>query len=316
MLFWIFFFIWTCFGSFSTVLIERWHNKRWGIMFGRSECPTCHHILSPLELVPIFSFIFQKGKCKNCKKHIWPFYPIAEIYMWLIFMIMSWVALSFWYYVTDIMWWIFIVWGFITWIYILYDFRYMEIPDEVLVPWIYGTLILLLIWVLWENLQIFFDISTYTTFHTFLIDHISAAIILYSFLYVQILIPWGFFLLKHHKTREFLLLWLSYFTFPFTLLIDFFRKEKNSTEIDIPTWVGWWDLRVAIFIGLTLWSIHGIASFFIAYIIWSMVGVSILVWNHSKWKKSNPQIPFWPFLGIGWILSLLFYSEILNFLNI
>ncbi|MDG5786860.1 prepilin peptidase [Evansella sp. AB-P1] len=44
----------------------------------RSHCPNCKHVLSWLELIPVLSYIFQKGKCKKCKKRISPIYPIFE----------------------------------------------------------------------------------------------------------------------------------------------------------------------------------------------------------------------------------------------
>lgn len=312
----IFFLIGACFGSFSTVLIERWKHKKWGILFGRSECPSCHHTLQATELVPFFSYLFQRGRCKNCGKSIPLFYPIAEWVMGIIFALMSWVALSFDYIPTDIMWWIFIVWWFITGVYILYDMRYMEIPDEVMIPGIYGTFLLLIGWIFFENFRIQFDLSTYYTFHTFLTDHISWAIILYSFLYLQILIPGGFYLLKQKKKKDVLLLLMSYFAFPFTILIDFFWQPSSESWPEIPAWVGWGDLRVALFVGVSLWTIHGIASFFFAYMVWSIVWIFIL-YKHRKQKwKWKLTIPFWPFLGIGWILSLLTYNQILNLLNI
>lgn len=314
----IIFFIGTCFGSFSTVLIERWKSGKWGILLGRSECPSCHHTLSASELIPMFSYLFQRGKCKNCSKPISIFYPLAELFMWGIFVVMAWIGFSFWYDFSDVMWWIFIFWGFITGVYILYDIRYMEIPDQILVPGIYGTLLVLLAWLLWSEYAIFFDTLTYDTFHTFIFDHISAAIILYSFLYLQILIPWWWYLLRNKRKSDLLWLLISYFTFPFTLIIDIFRKKSdhNEQELEIPTWVGWWDLRVALFIGLTLGSIHGIASFLIAYIIGSVVGIFILAWNRKGKKITNTQIAFGPFLWFGWILSLLFYTDILNIINL
>lgn len=312
----IFFFLGLCFGSFSTVLIERWHEKKGGILLWRSECPSCHHQLSALELIPLLSYVFQNGKCRNCGKNISIFYPAAELTMGLIFAIMSWIALSFEYTPVDVMWWVFISWWFITGVYIIYDIRYMEIPDQVLVPWIYWTLILLLAGTLSSEYSIFFDVTTYQNFHTFLTDHISWAVILYTFLYIQILIPGWYFLIKNRKKMEFLELILSYFLFPITILIGLFDKSKQDSWPEIPTWVGWWDLRVAIFIWLSLWSIHGIASFLIAYIIGSFVGIIILLRNHKNHKKMSSQIAFWPFLWIGWILSLLFYNNILDLLNI
>ena len=44
----------------------------------RSECPHCHHILTPGELIPLVSWLIQKGKCRHCGAKISPRYPITE----------------------------------------------------------------------------------------------------------------------------------------------------------------------------------------------------------------------------------------------
>lgn len=46
----------------------------------RSFCPNCKHTLSPLDLVPVFSWLNLKGKCRYCKKQISSLYPIIEIF--------------------------------------------------------------------------------------------------------------------------------------------------------------------------------------------------------------------------------------------
>ena len=46
---------------------------------GRSRCPECGHTLSALELVPIFSWIFLRGRCRSCHKPISARYPITEL---------------------------------------------------------------------------------------------------------------------------------------------------------------------------------------------------------------------------------------------
>ena len=51
---------------------QKWSGK------SRSACPHCGHVLSPLELIPLFSWLFQKGKCRSCKAPISIRYPITE----------------------------------------------------------------------------------------------------------------------------------------------------------------------------------------------------------------------------------------------
>ena len=44
----------------------------------RSECPHCHHVLTPLELIPLLSWLIQKGKCRHCGANVSKRYPITE----------------------------------------------------------------------------------------------------------------------------------------------------------------------------------------------------------------------------------------------
>ncbi len=46
---------------------------------GRSSCPECHHTLGPLELVPVISYLLQRGKCRHCGCRISPGYLIVEL---------------------------------------------------------------------------------------------------------------------------------------------------------------------------------------------------------------------------------------------
>lgn len=66
-------------GSFTTMLVWRLHNDEPGIFWGRSKCPKCKKSLSITELIPLLSWLFQRGKCKKCGKSISPFYPFVEI---------------------------------------------------------------------------------------------------------------------------------------------------------------------------------------------------------------------------------------------
>ncbi|MDO4952540.1 MAG: prepilin peptidase [Synergistaceae bacterium] len=59
-----------CLASFVLAAAERTlEEKKW---YGaeRSKCDSCGKTLTAAELFPIFSFLFQKGRCKNCKAEI------------------------------------------------------------------------------------------------------------------------------------------------------------------------------------------------------------------------------------------------------
>jgi leader peptidase (prepilin peptidase) / N-methyltransferase len=53
------------FGSFIAALVIRWPLGR-SVSSGRSACDACGHELSTVELIPIVSALFQRGKCRHC----------------------------------------------------------------------------------------------------------------------------------------------------------------------------------------------------------------------------------------------------------
>lgn len=64
-------------GSFLNAVIFRLHTGK-SIVSGRSECMRCHHQLAAIDLVPLFSFLFLRGRCHYCRKKISWQYPIIE----------------------------------------------------------------------------------------------------------------------------------------------------------------------------------------------------------------------------------------------
>ena len=71
-------------GSFLNVLILRLPQDK--SVGGRSHCMNCNHELSAKELVPVFSYIFLRGKCSRCGHRISPRYWIIEIATGLLFL--------------------------------------------------------------------------------------------------------------------------------------------------------------------------------------------------------------------------------------
>ncbi len=71
-------------GSFLNVVILRLPQEK--TLSGRSACPSCGHVLSPFELVPLFSFVFLLGKCRNCRKRISWRYFLIELFTGLMFL--------------------------------------------------------------------------------------------------------------------------------------------------------------------------------------------------------------------------------------
>lgn len=84
----ILFIIGALFGSFYTLAVYR-IPKRQDITHKHSYCPNCNHKLGFLDLIPIFSYIFLRGKCRYCKQKIRPRYLILEILSGLLFVLLG-----------------------------------------------------------------------------------------------------------------------------------------------------------------------------------------------------------------------------------
>ena len=65
-------------GSFLNCFAYRYTNKE-SVLRGRSKCALCGHALGSRDLVPVFSWLFLKGKCRYCGGKISPRYVAAEL---------------------------------------------------------------------------------------------------------------------------------------------------------------------------------------------------------------------------------------------
>lgn len=80
----IFFIIGTIFGSFFNVVAYRMSNNL-SIVKPGSHCEYCNHKLRWYELIPIFSYLFQLGRCNKCKEKLSKGYIIVEIITGILF---------------------------------------------------------------------------------------------------------------------------------------------------------------------------------------------------------------------------------------
>ena len=80
------FILGTILGSFYNVVGYR-IPKGESIVYPPSHCTNCNHKLTFFELIPVLSYIFQKGKCKHCHQKISLFYPIFETLTGVLFVL-------------------------------------------------------------------------------------------------------------------------------------------------------------------------------------------------------------------------------------
>lgn len=113
-------------GSFYNVVGLRVPLKE-SVVAPRSSCPKCKKVLTYIELIPVLSYIVQKGKCRSCQAPISPIYPFMEFMTGLLFsispFIIGWrVELIFCYALISLLI-----------IITVSDLAYMIIPDKILI---------------------------------------------------------------------------------------------------------------------------------------------------------------------------------------
>lgn len=135
MSFLIFFFIFllgTIIGSFLNVVVYRFNTGK-SMINSRSVCMVCNKKLTWYELIPIFSFLIQSGRCRSCASSISHQYPIVEFITGVVFAsiayhflpILSFSQTSYIFLVS--------LFAFLFCILIVisvYDFRHKIIPDK------------------------------------------------------------------------------------------------------------------------------------------------------------------------------------------
>jgi leader peptidase (prepilin peptidase)/N-methyltransferase len=67
-----------CIGSFLNVCIYRIPAGE-SIVAGRSHCTACGKAIKPYDLIPVISYVFLAGRCRNCGARISPRYPLIEL---------------------------------------------------------------------------------------------------------------------------------------------------------------------------------------------------------------------------------------------
>lgn len=133
------FILGTIMGSFYLVLATRL-PKGEDIVKSRSRCDNCKYVLKWYNLVPILSFIFQRGKCTKCGKKISSEHFFVEIFTGLLFLLTSiYFPLGYNYFVGLIVVSLMII-------IFISDFKFMIILDSPLIVSIILVVILKLIY--------------------------------------------------------------------------------------------------------------------------------------------------------------------------
>ncbi|MEK7114750.1 MAG: prepilin peptidase [Patescibacteria group bacterium] len=118
-------------GSFLNVLSLRYDPDKFLFSLknlrGRSHCPHCKKILRWHELIPLFSFFIQLGRCRGCLVKIGWQYPIVEFLTGLAFLIPIYIQGPLWFSV------IWVLAAILLILMSVIDYRLYLIPDEIII---------------------------------------------------------------------------------------------------------------------------------------------------------------------------------------
>lgn len=83
-------------GSFLNVAVLRGAEGK--SLRGRSHCQSCFKALTVFELIPVFSYISQKGKCRSCAASLSLQYPMVESGTAIAFFFTTWLLTDNFFY--------------------------------------------------------------------------------------------------------------------------------------------------------------------------------------------------------------------------
>ncbi|MEE9326381.1 MAG: A24 family peptidase [Cocleimonas sp.] len=101
---------------------------KFNLFVPRSQCPHCGHMITALENIPVFSYLFLRGKCSSCKTGISIQYPLIEIFTAAISVFIAWKFGATWQTLAAL----FFTWTLIT--LSLIDAKTMLLPDNLTIP--------------------------------------------------------------------------------------------------------------------------------------------------------------------------------------
>ena len=169
-------------GSFVNLVVDRLYIKNY--WKGRSICDNCAKKLSWYELIPVLSYIFLKGKCKQCKTFFGKYHFWVEIIFGIIFLLTYIFVLENYFLnnifqkeiLTGILFSLFSVFLYIIFgVIFLYDLRHKLVP-------LGSALTLIIIGLAFQVFKIVNFYSYYTSFSTiFWLDIFSGFLIALPF---------------------------------------------------------------------------------------------------------------------------------------
>ncbi|KMK92079.1 prepilin peptidase [Aeromonas dhakensis] len=110
-------------------------EERYNLMVPRSACPHCGHAITAMENIPLLSWLWLKGRCRECLAPISARYPLVELLTALLSLVVaatfppSWGLLA-----ALLLTWVLVALTFI-------DLDKMLLPDQLTLPLLWGGLL-------------------------------------------------------------------------------------------------------------------------------------------------------------------------------
>ncbi len=106
------------------------------LVYPRSRCPVCQHPITALENIPVISYLFLQGKCRQCRTKISWRYPLIELLTGILTFITAWQLGFGW----PAFWAVILTWVLISLSFI--DLDTMYLPDDIVLPTLWLGLLL------------------------------------------------------------------------------------------------------------------------------------------------------------------------------
>lgn len=114
-------------GSFANVIIYRW-PKNESIVRPRSRCPHCQKNILFYDNIPLFSWFILRGKCRHCQGKISFRYPLVELTMAIVFLVIYLFVGESW----NLLEYLIMAFGLVTASFI--DIDHFLLPDVITLP--------------------------------------------------------------------------------------------------------------------------------------------------------------------------------------
>ncbi|WP_323976380.1 prepilin peptidase [Aeromonas hydrophila] len=110
-------------------------EERYNLMVPRSACPHCGHAITTMENIPLLSWLWLKGRCRECQAPISARYPLVELLTALLSLVVAATFAPGWGLLAALL---------LTWVLValtFIDLDKMLLPDQLTLPLLWGGLL-------------------------------------------------------------------------------------------------------------------------------------------------------------------------------